>query len=289
MKKTQKKVLGFLGLSLVAGLTVAAATIPTPEASAISDVLTVRVVGNKPDVNFNVTMPSAVSSQSYWLELYYEQIGQLTLKLEHVGSGTYLLGTIDADYGSDTLKQQLLLNNYGGYGEYVATATGTGVNGGDEDNWAFAFYPVIIEQQENGDYTVETNEDDPTIDKVVVTITGTGTDANGNPQEVNKTIEIKNDDDLNKALEELTKGEYTVTVTAYDEDGNVIYKPYVFHYTSTKVPDAGAPDTGGLFQNLNIAKEDYLITGLIVFFVIGVVAFAIVAKGRQTQKTRKRR
>ena len=44
------------------------------------------------------------------------------------------------------------------------------------------------------------------------------------------------------------------------------------------------PDTGGLFQNLNISREDYLITGAVVFMIIGVVAFGIVKRNRSSKK-----
>lgn len=55
------------------------------------------------------------------------------------------------------------------------------------------------------------------------------------------------------------------------------------------VPNTGAPDTGGLFQDLNISKEDYLITGLIVFFVLGIVGFGVVTSNHKSATTRRRR
>ena len=46
------------------------------------------------------------------------------------------------------------------------------------------------------------------------------------------------------------------------------------------------PDTGSFLQGLNISREDYLITGLIVFMVIGVVAFGVVKRNRGVNKTK---
>ena len=56
MKKTEKRVLGLLGLILVAITTIFAAFLPGPEASAtdsgtsVTDTIQVRVVGNSPAV-----------------------------------------------------------------------------------------------------------------------------------------------------------------------------------------------------------------------------------------------
>ena len=76
-------------------------------------------------------------------------------------------------------------------------------------------------------------------------------------------------------------GNYTLDVVARDIDSVVLYKPYKvsFYYEGIEIPGTDVPDTGFFFQNLNLSKEDYLVTGLIVFFVLGIVAFSIVAKG----------
>ena len=44
------------------------------------------------------------------------------------------------------------------------------------------------------------------------------------------------------------------------------------------------PDTGSFFQGLNISREDYLITGIVVFAIIGVVGFGIVKKTHGTKR-----
>ncbi|MDO4753108.1 MAG: hypothetical protein Q4A36_02685 [Candidatus Saccharibacteria bacterium] len=44
------------------------------------------------------------------------------------------------------------------------------------------------------------------------------------------------------------------------------------------------PDTGSFFQGLNISREDYLITGIVVFAIIGVVGFGIVKKAHGTKR-----
>ena len=63
MKKTPKKVLGFLGLAFVAAMTIFAAALPNPEAlaasSSMTDTIIVRVIAGTPDVN--IIKPSSGS------------------------------------------------------------------------------------------------------------------------------------------------------------------------------------------------------------------------------------
>ena len=92
---------------------------------------------------------------------------------------------------------------------------------------------------------------------------------------------------LNIPFTGLPYGEYTVKVSflnQYDKPVGDIYVYKVLWYGRVPVPD-----TGGLFQGLNISREDYLITGLVVFMVIGVVAFGVVAKSKRGKTSRKHR
>lgn len=85
----------------------------------------------------------------------------------------------------------------------------------------------------------------------------------------------------------LPYGTYTVKISflnQYDKPVGNIYVYTVLWYGNVPVPD-----TGGLFQGLNISREDYLITGLVVFMVIGVVAFGVVARNRRNKTSRKNR
>ena len=76
-------------------------------------------------------------------------------------------------------------------------------------------------------------------------------------------------------------GEYKVKVSFWTKDNRQIGNVYVYSVSwYGKVP---VPDTGSFFQNLNISREDYLITGLIVFMVVGVVAFGVIARSRKNK------
>ena len=81
-------------------------------------------------------------------------------------------------------------------------------------------------------------------------------------------------------------GEYTVKISFLNQHNKPIGDVYVYRVSwYGTVP---VPDTGGLFQGLNISREDYLITGALVFMVIGVVAFGVIARNRKNKKTSKR-
>lgn len=92
------------------------------------------------------------------------------------------------------------------------------------------------------------------------------------------------------AAKNMPSGIYKISVSAYNTNGERLYEPYILtiEYKATVVPDAGVPDTGGLFQDLNISKEDYLISGLIVFFVLGIVAFGVVTRSARRDSKKHR-
>lgn len=78
-------------------------------------------------------------------------------------------------------------------------------------------------------------------------------------------------------------GTYKVKIHFLNQHNKPIGNIYVYTvYWYGSVP---VPDTGGLFQGLNISREDYLITGAVVFMIIGVVAFGVVAKNRKSKKS----
>ena len=75
------------------------------------------------------------------------------------------------------------------------------------------------------------------------------------------------------------EGEYTGLVVTYDQNDDVLGQyTFTFYYK----PTPKLPNTGSVFANLNIARADYIITGLIFF---GLVAgFAIYLIGRRSHR-----
>ena len=94
----------------------------------------------------------------------------------------------------------------------------------------------------------------------------------------------------------LPAGKYIIAVTALDENGNPLQEPYdlIFNYRPVEVPDTGggsdadAPNTGGIMATLNVSKTDYLITGLLVFTIVGIVGASVVLKERKTDRKKRR-
>lgn len=184
------------------------------------------------------------------------------------------------------------------YGRYVVSARGVGYEGVyDEDVVAFWYlpvYPEIVLDESTGEYyaDLEYEPDDGTKDcnGDVVTVEINIYDSDGNLlTDVSPVVVNQPDKTARLSLPDhgVPSGTYTAEVIAYDENGNLLYEPY---YVEFEYEAIAVPNTGKFFQNLNISKEDYLVTGLIVFFVLGVVAFGVITKsGKRTTGSRKRR
>ena len=89
------------------------------------------------------------------------------------------------------------------------------------------------------------------------------------------------DGKLTISMEGLPYEDYTTIIMFRDEDGRLIGDAARFTIKYYGKPVI-VPDTGSFFQGLNISREDYLITGAIVFMVIGVVAFGVVKRSHTT-------
>lgn len=173
-----------------------------------------------------------------------------------------------------------------GYGEYVVKVRGVGYNGVyDEDLVRFYYYPVvgdITEDKDTGDYTVnlEYDADDGTdthtgeVASVVINIL----DMNGNPVGPSPITVLAPNKTVSFNLDEygLESGTYTVEATAYNRNGELLYKPIkIGEIDYEAIP---VPDTGGFFQGLNISKLDYMLTGLIIFSLVGIGGVVFIAK-----------
>ena len=93
---------------------------------------------------------------------------------------------------------------------------------------------------------------------------------------------FKTDGELTVPMSGLESGTYTAVIAFKNKFGfTVATKTIKIHYTAKSMV---VPDTGGFFRGLNISREDYLITGLVVFMILGVVAFGIVARNKKNRK-----
>lgn len=312
MKRVQKNVLGLSGLALVATMTTAAALLPAPEASAttsVTDTLVVRVVGQVPDMELEAISPRVISGPVYRYKLTYENIDTIELELIYTNLDGVVkrahLGVMDVDYEPETQEMSINLQTVrydeemtteslmfstaaereivtlNPYGHYRLMATGQGYDTEDVEYLEFEYVPVTAEAEQDGNsVNITFGEIGEDVEELEI-IDDEGNITLVDPADLpaNRTVKIPTHSNCVPKM----------TINAYgrDEDGNriLLYTSLVvFPCTEIPVPDTNAPDTGGLFQNLNISKEDYLVTGLIVFFVLGIVAFGVVARSRKSKR-----
>ena len=312
MKKTQKNLLGMFGLSIVVAPTVFAACLPGPAASAagsVTDTVTVRVVGDEPKVDITgVESGSVITNGDQTAEIIFEVVDELVVELKYTDKDGHVSTDIihhqNYDYEPDDITIPLNLLDVG-YGEYVITAIGYGPDGMyDDDAITFEYIPVAgtaTPNEETGDPVVDLDfvPGDGTHPNGVETIIINVYDEDGNLIDELSGIEVnKNDDQITLPFSEngLPDGNYTIELIALNANGDELYKPYIidFKYTGggeePVVPDSGktdVPDTGGLFSGLNISNSDYLITGLLIFFTVGIGGAIFIVK--RNQKSSKRR
>lgn len=88
-------------------------------------------------------------------------------------------------------------------------------------------------------------------------------------------------------------GNYTLKATPQNAAGETLYLPYNFNLVYEILPTPITPDTGALFQKLNISRTDYLLTGLIVFFSVAILGLIFTVKNhnksRRKSTARRRR
>ena len=301
MKKTKKRVLGLLGLVLVIITTIFAAFLPGPEASAeggitsVTDTISVRVVGSVPDIlNVKPINGSVFIYPDQDLSFDYENVEYLTITIRYTDKDDVehiipLLEKDDpesfVDYipGSYSTPLDLLAEDYG-YGEYRVEIVGIGFNDvKDFETVEFALYPVVGEANEVDDGKVYLDLQYDTENKNINTIGINIYDENGNLINVLSPITVNAPDmrvELPFAENNLPTGNYRIEITAYNAEGEALYKPYITYYYYEMIP---VPNTGALFSNLNISRTDYLVTGLIIFFLAAILGIVFIVKGRSNK------
>lgn len=301
MKKTKKRVLGLLGLVLVIITTIFAAFLPGPEASAeggitsVTDTISVRVVGSVPDIlNVKPINGSVFIYPDQDLSFDYENVEYLTITIRYTDKDDVehiipLLEKDDpesfVDYipGSYSTPLDLLAEDYG-YGEYRVEIVGIGFNDvKDFETVEFALYPVVGEANEADDGKVYLDLQYDTENENINTIGINIYDENGNLVNVLSPITVNTPDmrvELPFAENNLPTGNYRIEITAYNAKGEALYKPYITYYYYEMIP---VPNTGALFSNLNISRTDYLVTGLIIFFLAAILGIVFITKDRSNK------
>lgn len=294
MKRQKKRLLGFFGLLLVAIMTVVAAATPGPETSALStitDTIQVRVIGSVPDVKFKYPNQNIVTASSqHVLLITHENVDSARIKLgykhEDGSIDEYNIASYDnLDYEASEKSADVDFRNYG-YGEFILSLYGVGYEGSELefDGVLIEYVPIIagpVIQNDDGKVTTIIQDYSDDVETVEIYIDG----------KLVKVVEKDElDDEITLPMDGYDSGTYNVFFVAKNSSDEQIYTP-------TRKPldfeeDIYVPDTsytGQFFHGLNISKEDYLVTGLLIFFIFGIVAFGIVLRSNKKTKSRKKK
>lgn len=315
MKKTHKNILGFAGLGLVAAITAVAAVMPSPSVAAIpnfTDVIQVRIENQESSFELSSGSPSVITTPGYGFRVDWDNIGQINITLVNKDdNGNIIYGPVtiwadDAHWGVGDRTFNLDLDTYGGYGNFTITGVGEGYGSVPIERILTVRYEEPVEDiyaNEDGDgygdvegmpagtETIKTEIYDNDGHVIRTIITGTGTDGKTDVYDKDGHLIISIPGGYNPADKKtliymggLPGGVYPGRIIYLDDEGDPIGrgKKVRVHWGGDK--EIIVPDTGGLFKGLNISREDYLITGAVVFMIIGVVAFGIVKRNRTNKK-----
>ncbi len=174
-KKLNKPILGFIGLILVAIMTIIAYFIPTQNAVAtdnttVTNILKVTVYENYPSVTINSPKAdNAIANQELSIDVFYENLDYIDFFLSYVNEDGDTIEIPLPRYtptsktgesiaaGEDTIRVNLRDYNLG-YNTYVLTARAYSSLGYAEDTISFSYVPASLSQSD------ETNDDgDPII------------------------------------------------------------------------------------------------------------------------------
>ncbi len=294
MKRTQKRVLGLSGLVLVAAMTVFAATLPAPNVSAAgrtkaTDTIRVQVVNDSKTPVADFVSPAenvTVYEPDQRIKFKYENVDTATVSLKYTSEQGEVsvvndYKTFDFGYAAGEGVFDANLAKFG-LGEFEFTITAIGNNGVPDTDSIKITYRIMnaeLTDRQKVDGTADLNYSYSTklVKKVVAKIRKKGSD-----EVVKEIVTTDGSKTINVPFYEFAKEttDYEIDIYGYGNGDTLVFTTtiaYTFNVTEV-------PKTGGLFRNLNIAKEDFLITGLIVFFILSVVAFGVVARGRGSRR-----
>lgn len=254
MKKTHKKMLGFVGLGLVAATTAVAVTIPSPTASAISNTITdtiqLTVVSPNPDLVLTSSSGSTIKDPTYNFSVSYNNLSNINVTLTNYDNDgnikyTETLWNETSDGSAGTKDFSLNLDNYGGRGNFVINSVGIGIDGVRIEQVLSVVYTMDSEEAdpEPGSDETDVPVDVPTdeVKTVVVEVY----DEDGN---LVKTITVSDPDDVETLdLSDLDDGTYSLVIVTKDEDGNII---------ETNTITAVVDKDGGARPTVSVEIED---------------------------------
>ncbi len=293
MRKTHKKVIGAFGLVAVVAMTVFAAFLPGPKASAltnVSDTVMITVINTEQPPSAAINSPDSGDkflTPDHNIEIGFNNLKQYKIVLTYTDeNGNETTETIAEDnnppeVGPASYDFRSIAERFG-YGKYLIQLEAVG-NDDSVLGDTIEFEYVAIEAEtstdsETGntyvDLDFDQNQDELTddlkIDHIILTILDeNGIEVPGISPIVVKPpvgrVEIPFGDDV-------PAGKYTIVAQPYNAAGDSLFQTVTLtvEYDGGSIVVPSTADTGGLFKNLNISRTDYLVTGIGVFLIVGI-------------------
>lgn len=217
MKQKHKKILGALGLVVVAAITAFAASLPTPTqaTSSVTDTIEVRVVGEDPSLNARGESEDNIAKTI----IDYDKI--------------------------DTLHIKVILNK-GTAGEKTVELPSVPAG------WGITGSLMMCMNFETGEYWYED-----------------GSGVRGN-------LGFSGD------------GTYEVYAWGYGNGTGEVSDCVVFKYEQGEIVPVPVPDTGTYTNTNNLMQTDYLITGLVIFILVGISGFMFISSREKPARKRRK-
>lgn len=321
MLKRKKNFLGLLGLVLVALMTVVAYFLPAEGAfaegtSSVTDTIRVTVYDQFPSVEITSPETDYVAiSKEITVTVLYENVSYVNFTLKYndedgnpqtVTLPQFIPDDLDPvyNYASGTKTITINLDDYGlSYGHYTFSVdadspVGKPAGGAIE----FDYVPAMLEQTGS-----EENTNDPIVDVEwsdgIAKIEIMPVDGDGNPL-FDEPIVIEVPAPYEAGSQSVTlpftsygieSGDYDIVITTYRAETDpgtgettfvVVPSPHAsfpISYTRPNAPDV--PNTGSFLGGFSLAKGDIVITSVIAFVFIALIAFIFV--GRRKKDYRK--
>ena len=253
MKKPNKPLLGFLGLIVVAIMTIVAYFIPTNEAAAtdstvMSDSIKVVVYDQFPGIVINSPADDSVTNSNLTVDVFYENIDYIDFIASYVDEDgntveiplkRFTPTDLDPEFniasGDETITIDLSEIDLP-YNTYTLTTVGHSPIGYDEDAIEITYVPVVpsedAETDDNGDPVIIVDYDKGTEKLEIMAY-----DEDGNPI-FSEPVVFENPYPYDAGSRKITlpfssygikSGNYSIQITAYkhiqavDEDGNPLY------------------------------------------------------------------
>lgn len=316
MQKTKKQLLGLAGLATVAIMTAVACAMPAPGAAAVDhgyecdsaetgnecattgDSVNLNVTVREGNYNARFVKPrdnSVTTDKIVDVEIAYDQVDRIETLIEYKNDAgdtvNQVINTYSPtdEYGTHTF--QINTETFSDSDrDYKLTVRAYNAYGGmREDVVTFKYRAVAAEikgNAENGDPNLEVsiNEDVEKISVLAYDKAGNPLFVDENGKEAPIVLDRSAiDPTTGKILVQLPfekygaqPGEYTVTVSAYNADDEIISMVTVPVKYAPATPET--PNTGSLFGDLNITRVDYILTGLIAFSLVAGFALYLVCR-----------